>query len=84
MNKIYNNLTTDNLMRTEWFNQFNKKQQEEILKGLEDNLDVSIYATPEFDNRQMKQIRWGLEANLDVSIYAKTEFDWGQIRNNLF
>ena len=30
MNRIYNNLSIENLIRTEWFNQFNKKQQEEI------------------------------------------------------
>ena len=35
MNKIYNNLNVDNLMKTDWFNQFNKEQQEEIRLGLE-------------------------------------------------
>ena len=33
MNKIYNNLSIEILTKTEWFNQFNKKQQEEIIKG---------------------------------------------------
>ena len=70
MNKIYNNLSIENLTKTEWFNQFNINQQEEILKGLENNLDVSVYAKPEFDWEQMFEIREGL----DVSIYAKTDF----------
>ena len=35
MNKIYNNLNIENLTKTDWFNQFDKKQQEEITKGLE-------------------------------------------------
>ena len=48
MNKIYNNLNIENLTKTEWFNQFNKKQKVQILKGLEDNLDVSKYAKKEF------------------------------------
>ena len=76
MNKIYNNLTIENLTKTEWFNQFNKNQQLEISQGLKDNLDVSIYAKSEFDWEEMQQIRWGLEENLDVSLYAKTELSW--------
>ena len=50
MNKIYNNLTIDNLVETDWFNQFNYYQKQEILKGLETNLDVSTYANPNFDS----------------------------------
>ena len=30
MNKIYNNLTIENLIKTEWFNQFNEYQKEQI------------------------------------------------------
>ena len=73
MNKIYNNLNIENLMKTGMFNQFNEFQQEEIIKGLEDNLDVSLYAKSEFDEYQMNQIRWGLIDNLDVSTYANPE-----------
>ena len=57
MNNIYNNLTIDNLIKTEWFNQFNKSQQKQILKGLEEDVDVSIYAKPDFDCFQMEEIR---------------------------
>ena len=53
MNNIYNNLTIDNLVETDWFNQFNYYQKQEILKGLEANLDVSTYANPNFDSWQM-------------------------------
>ena len=92
MDKIHNNLTIDNLIRTEqfkqldkdkkkeilnnsgWFNQFDKYQQEEILIGLEEKLDVSIYAKTEFNWEQMKEIREGLKNNIDVSIYAKPNF----------
>ena len=74
MNKIYNNLNIENLTKTEWFNQFNKQQKDQILKGLEDNLDVSKYAKKEFSYRKMVQIRFGLEKNLDVSIYANPEY----------
>ena len=61
MNKIYNNLSIDNLTKTKWFNQFNEKQQEQIKLGLEDDLNVSIYAKPEFHEYQMEEIREGLE-----------------------
>ena len=80
MNKIYNNLNIENLIKTNWFKQFNKYQQEQILDGLERNLDISIYAKKEFDREQMRQIRFGLEENLDVSLYAKKEFTWKQMR----
>ena len=57
MNKIYNNLNIENLSKTEWFNQFDKEQQNEVLKGLEKNLDVSIYANSEIDYEEMNEIR---------------------------
>ena len=75
MNKIYNNLNIENLTKTEWFEQFNEDQQEEITKGLHDNLDVSIYAKKEFKWEQMQEIREGLIEDLDVSIYANSDFN---------
>ena len=79
MNKIYNNLTIDNLIKTNWFNQFNALQKGQILDGLEAGLDVSWYATPGFHWQQMREIKWGLEKNLDVSKYAKLEFSKSQM-----
>ena len=79
MNKIYNNLSIENLIKTEWFKQFNKYQQEEIIEGLERNLDISLYAKKEFDNFQMRQIKLGLINNLNVSLYAKEEYSWKQM-----
>ena len=79
MNKIYNNLTIDNLTKTEWFNQFDEYQQLEITEGLEDNLDVSIYAKPEYSSLQMLKIKEGLKQNLDVSKYANSEYHWTQM-----
>ena len=104
MNKIHNNLTIENLIKTnsfkqltveekevllknsQWFNQFDEFQQQEILEGLKSNVDVSIYANLEFDWRKMEQIRLGLEDNLNVSIYAKPKFNnyqMEQIRKGL-
>ena len=46
---MYNNLNIENLIKTEWFNQFDGYQQEQIMFGLEDNIDVSIYANSKFN-----------------------------------
>ena len=75
MKKIHNNLTIENLIKTDefkqlnigqrkklitssqWFNQFDKKQQEEILDGACYNLDISVYAKTGFDYYQMDEIK---------------------------
>lgn len=54
--------------------EFNDHQKEEIEVGIQEGLDVSIYAKPEFDGFQMSAIKDGLREGLDVSIYAKPEF----------
>ena len=79
MNKIYNNLSVENLTKTEWFNQFDKKQKRIIKEGLEANVDVSLYAKKEYNWRQMEEIKVGLEKNLDVSIYANSKFSSNQM-----
>ena len=56
-------------------NKFEQNQLEQILIGLKQDLDVSIYAKPEYNLRQMELIRLGLKQGLDVSIYAKPEYD---------
>ena len=78
MEKIYNNLSIENLIKTDWFNQFDKNQQQ-IIIGLEEKIDVSIYAKKEFTWDQMQQIILGLLLNVDVSVYAKTDFDKHQM-----
>ena len=72
--KIYNNLSIGNLMKTDWFEQFNLFQKIQIKRGLEDNLNVCFYANREFKAKQMNEIRLGLIDKLDVSIYAKPEY----------
>ena len=62
MNKIHNNLSRENLIKTEWFNQFDEEQQEQINRGLKENLNVFLYAKKEYNWRQMFQIRYGLGA----------------------
>ena len=84
MNKIHNNLSIENLIKTEWFNLFDIYQKEEILKGLKNNLDVSIYAKECFDESQMLFLKYALGDNccLDkekILIFAKPEFDENQM-----
>ena len=54
--------------------------------GLENRVDVTIYANPLFSWQQMKEIRVGLEDGLDVTPYRKfiyTAADMKRIRKNL-
>ena len=75
MKKIHNNLTIANLVKTDWFKQFDNFQQNEILEGLKNNIDVSLYAKKEFNDEQMAEIKIGLVQGLDVSVFAKVCFD---------
>ena len=61
------------------YSDFNSYQINQIRKGLEHGLDVSVYAKPMFSGAQMDIIRMGLIKKLDVSIYAKPEFEWEQM-----
>ena len=79
MNKIYNNLNIDNLLKSGWLSLFNKGQQEEIKLGIENNVDIFIYAKKEFDRDQMREIRFGLVEKVDISVYAKSCFDAEQM-----
>ena len=73
MNKEYNNLTMDNLMRTDWIKQFDEYQIRKIKQGLRNKVDISWYAKKDYNWLQMEQIRLGLIFDLDVSKYAKPE-----------
>ena len=48
----------------------------QIRYGLEDNINVSLYANTEFTWAQMEQIRLGLKHGFDVSIYLNPTIDW--------
>lgn len=77
-----------NNLDTSYFNKgFSSLELDEIIYGLKEKLDVSIYANHKFDYKQMEQIRLGLLFGIDVSIYAKYEFDYEQmeqIRDGLY
>ena len=84
-NKIYNNLNIENLIKTDWKNQFNENQLKEINFGLKYNLDVSIYAKKCFHSWQMNRIRKVLEKNKSIAIvYAKLIYYLNKINLKLF
>ena len=72
MNKLYNNLNIENLIKTEYFKQLNKDKKREILKNSDRFNQFNLY--------EQVEINWGLEENLDISVYAKPEFDFMQMR----
>ena len=53
MNKIYNNLSIENLKKKELFNKCDYWQKALIRAGLKEGLDISMYAKKEFDSKQM-------------------------------
>lgn len=52
------------------YDEYQKAQNQEIRRGKEEGLDVSLYANPEFNWLQMEQIRMGLRDKIDASVYA--------------
>ena len=49
MNKIYNNLNIENLIKTDWFNQINKEQMKQIRLTLKNNIDISLFAKEDYN-----------------------------------
>lgn len=58
------------LLETEWANQFTSLQLAEIRRGLEQDVDVSVYAIASFDDTQMRWIRKHMQRELDFRKYA--------------
>ena len=69
------------MLPVEHMKQLNLPSLIEIRKGLENGIDVSIYAKPEFNLQQTREIREGLEVDIDVSSYADPNIPWTQMRN---
>ena len=58
------------LLETEWANRFTSLQLAEIRRGLEQDVDVSVYAIASFDDIQMRWIRKHMPRKLDFRKYA--------------
>lgn len=59
--------------------EFNDLQLDEIQRGLESGVDISVYANPEYDPNQMWEIYRGLMTGLDVSSYTNPQYDHYQM-----
>lgn len=59
---------------------YQKAQNQELKLGMEQGLDVSLYANPEFNWLQMEQIRLGLKDKLDVSVYTNPAYSYETMR----
>lgn len=57
-----------------------KAQNQEILLGAEQGLDVSVYSNPDFNWLQMEQIRTGLKDNINVSLYANPAYSYDTMK----
>lgn len=64
------NENIERLLQTEWANRFTSLQLAEIRRGLEQDLDVSVYAIASFDDTQMRWIRKHMQRKLDFRKYA--------------
>ena len=82
--KVLNNLTIDNLIKTEWFNQFNKEQQEEILLGIKSKVDIFSYAKPEYNSLKMQSKRLQLELGIDIESLERLISAQARLMNKLF
>lgn len=58
------------LLETTWANRFTSLQLAEIRRGLEQDVDVSVYAIASFDDTQMRWIRKHMQRKLDFRKYA--------------
>ncbi len=56
--------------------EYMKEQNQEILLGREEGLDVSLYSNPEYNWLQMEQIRMGMKDKVDVSAYADPSYSY--------
>ena len=82
--KVLNNLTIDNLIKTEWFSQFNKEQQEEILLGIKSKVDIFSYANPEYSSLKMQTKRLQLELGVDSESLEKLIAAQAKLMNKFF
>ena len=70
MMKLSNNLTLEQLLESDWADQFNRAQLSEIRTGLNRNIDV-YYADPSIKSDKMKVLRHASENGINLLEYAK-------------
>ena len=56
-------------------------QSKEVLLGLSNGVDVSLYADPKYDFKQMEQIRLALEEGIDTQTLLNPDISSKEMRN---
>ena len=77
--KLTNNLSFESLIQMyeeQYEHRYDEYQLEELKRGYDIGLDISIYANTAFDRVQMSIIRLGLENNIDINKYAFVEYNY--------
>lgn len=82
--KLQNNLQIEQLLNTDWANQFNRNQLYRIREGLNHNLDVSIYAKTTLAAEHMREIVKGLKLGFDMTKYTSGEYTENQLRQIVY
>lgn len=82
--KLVNNLQIEQLLKTDWANQFNQNQLYRIREGLNHNLDVSIYAKTTLAAEHMREIVKGLKLGFDMTKYTSGEYTENQLRQIVY
>lgn len=82
--KLANNLQVEQLLNTDWADQFNKNQLYHIREGLNHNLDVSIYAKTTLAAEHMREIVKGLKQGFDMTKYTSGEYTENQLRQIVY
>ena len=75
--KLSNNLSFESLIQTyeeQYEHRYSGYQLEELKRGYDGGLDISVYANPAFDRVQMSYVRQGLENNVDITKYVSTHY----------
>lgn len=55
---------------------FDYEQLDQIKKGLDEKVNVWMFARLEYDANQMMVLRMGLKEGVDVSIFADPKISW--------
>lgn len=64
--KLINQLSIDNLLNTDWEDQFDVHQLREIYDGVKRQLDVMIYANPHYHHQIMNGLKNVLMARSEL------------------
>lgn len=76
MKKVFRNFSLDDFDLTP----FTPEEIDEIRKGIESGVDVSLYVDEMFNAEEMHWIRLGLEADINAAFYATSGFDADEMR----